>query len=702
MVIVRIKDQKNNNMVKKLIFTVVLGGFVLGAFAQNHKKREYINFADSIFQMNPVVVTGNAHHEYLKSSTTPVHVMTNREIEKTGVSTFNDALTKLMPNVEFMPNAMGSYLRLNGLGNKYILILINGRKITGDIAGNVELDRINMGQVKRIEVLNGAASSLYGSDAIGGVINIITSQPKDQLVSVTANTRISGKGQFTQSANVNISYKGLTSSTNFKHDEADSYRNNPLEYAKGNSGDTQECVDPLFLGYHTNSIGERLSYQPIEKVSVYGEINHSYKMTDRPLPIEGKEGGYTYDLRFKTLRFNAGANYKFSQKHSVQIDFTSDNYRYGYEYNSAASGNFSKGDYDLKKRQQFYDVELKNINRFTSKSTTIFGLDYRNDFLLATAGNTDNHAYTLSAYGQHDMQAIKDFRVTLGVRYDKHETFGSRFTPKVALSFAPGDFNFRINYARGFRAPGLDELYYHYFKSKMGGKPVVTFGNKDLNPETSDYISLSGSYTNNRFSITITGFMNFIDDMIVKDNLSIDDAAKSMLMKEFPNDITEATFKKMTTYGQYVNSDKGIIKGINVHSSYIITNDLSITANYAYTYARTKTAGVWETLERSVKNSATVAANYSHSWGKYTLNANLNGRFQSKTYFIDYENAPGFGTVSLNTTHSFHFSKFLVEPSLGVDNIFDKVDNRIDWSKRRYAYLSSGRMLVAGVKLKFN
>ena len=71
------------------------------------------------------------------------------------------------------PSSMGTFLRLNGLGNKYILILINGQKLSGDISNNVDLNRINMSRVKRIEVLDGAASSLYGSDAIAGVINII-------------------------------------------------------------------------------------------------------------------------------------------------------------------------------------------------------------------------------------------------------------------------------------------------------------------------------------------------------------------------------------------------------------------------------------------------------------------------------------------------------------------------------------------------
>ena len=113
------------------------------------------------------------------------------------------------------PNSMGTFLRLNGLGNKYILILINGQKLSGDISNNVDLNRINMSRVKRIEVLDGAASSLYGSDAIAGVINIITDQPTQNLISVTSDTRVSGHGQLTENVTLDIYKNGFGSYTSF-------------------------------------------------------------------------------------------------------------------------------------------------------------------------------------------------------------------------------------------------------------------------------------------------------------------------------------------------------------------------------------------------------------------------------------------------------------------------------------------------------
>ena len=195
--------------------------------AQIHKmERKDSVKVDRTYNLNPVVVTGSGHHQRLKSTATPVHVLSNQEIREQGISTFDGALTRMMPQVSMAPNSMGSQLRLNGLGNKYILILINGQKLSGDISNNVDLNRINMSRVKRIEVLDGAASSLYGSDAIAGVINIITDQPTQQLISVTSDTRVSGHGVFTESVGLDIFTKGFGSYTSYTHDQADSYQNN--------------------------------------------------------------------------------------------------------------------------------------------------------------------------------------------------------------------------------------------------------------------------------------------------------------------------------------------------------------------------------------------------------------------------------------------------------------------------------------------
>ena len=681
------------------IFLLLLLMSGISAQAQIHQMvRKDSSAIDRTYNLNPVVVTGSGHHQRLKSTATPVRVLSSQEISEQGITTFDGALTRMMPQASMAPNAMGTFLRLNGLGNKYILILINGQKLSGDISNNVDLNRINMARVKRIEVLDGAASSLYGSDAIAGVINIITDQPTQNLISITSDTKVSGHGIMTEAVSLDIYKNGFGSYTSFSHDQADSYQTNDEEYVKGSEPQTQKTIAPFFTGYRSNIIGQKFTYAPTQHLALNAGLDYSYKITNRPETRSDITGGTDYEMRYKGLRWNVGGIYKFTNRHSLQADFTVDRFRYGKEYD-VETKTYQIGDYVQSKKQRMMEGELKAILGITTHSTTIFGADWRKDYLVATSGNIDQHVSTLAAYAQHEMKFLKDFTATFGLRYTHHETFNNHLTPKLSLMFAPGSFRFRATYSAGFRAPGLDELYYHYYAVNRG-KPQISFGNQNLKPEDSHYFSLNAEYRTHLIAISLTGYLNRINDMIVKQKIDVDDTSLAMLQREFP-EMTEAEASKLVSYALYQNSDKGDVKGMQLNISANILPGLNISANYVYTCARYKSGEAWQTLERSIRHAATIAVNYHHSWRQYALNVNLNGRLQSKTYYPDYEDAPGFGIWNLNTTHSLHFLKgVLFKPSLGIDNIFDKVDRRIDASDRKYALYTPGRMFVIGGTIK--
>ena len=681
------------------IFLLLLLMSGISAQAQIHQMvRKDSSAIDRTYNLNPVVVTGSGHHQRLKSTATPVRVLSSQEISEQGITTFDGALIRMMPQASMAPNAMGTFLRLNGLGNKYILILINGQKLSGDISNNVDLNRINMARVKRIEVLDGAASSLYGSDAIAGVINIITDQPTQNLISITSDTKVSGHGIMTEAVSLDIYKNGFGSYTSFSHDQADSYQTNDEEYVKGSEPQTQKTIAPFFTGYRSNIIGQKFTYAPTQHLALNAGLDYSYKITNRPETRSDITGGTDYEMRYKGLRWNVGGIYKFTNRHSLQADFTVDRFRYGKEYD-VETKTYQIGDYVQSKKQRMMEGELKAILGITTHSTTIFGADWRKDYLVATSGNIDQHVSTLAAYAQHEMKFLKDFTATFGLRYTHHETFNNHLTPKLSLMFAPGSFRFRATYSAGFRAPGLDELYYHYYAVNRG-KPQISFGNQNLKPEDSHYFSLNAEYRTHLIAISLTGYLNRINDMIVKQKIDVDDTSLAMLQREFP-EMTEAEASKLVSYALYQNSDKGDVKGMQLNISANILPGLNISANYVYTYARYKSGEAWQTLERSIRHAATIAVNYHHSWRQYALNVNLNGRLQSKTYYPDYEDAPGFGIWNLNTTHSLHFLKgVLFKPSLGIDNIFDKVDRRIDASDRKYALYTPGRMFVIGGTIK--
>jgi len=651
------------------------------------------------YNLNPVVVTGSGHHQRLKSTTTPVHVLSSQEIHEQGITTFEGAIERMMPQVSMAPSSMGTFLRLNGLGNKYILILINGQKLSGDISNNIDLTRINMARVKRIEVLDGAASSLYGSDAIAGVINIITEQPTSSLASVTSDTRLSGKGQFTESVNLDIYKNGFGSYTSFTHNQANSYQTSNLEYKKGSDTETQLTIAPLYTGYRSNILAQKFTYAPNQHLALNAGIDYSYKITDRPESRTDITGGTDYEMRYKGLRWNIGGIYKFTARNSLQANFTVDRFRYGKEYDVETS-NFQIGDYVQSKKQRSMEGELKAILGLMKNSTTIVGADWRKDDLTATSGNIGENAFTVAAYAQHEQTLLKNLTATIGARLTSHENFGEHFTPKATLMYAPSDLRFRLTYSAGFRAPGLDELYYRYF-SVNRGKAQIIFGNQDLKPEKSHYLAFNTEYRTKVLAMSVTGYLNHINDMVVRQDLSVDGSSLSMLQAEFP-EMTSEQATKLERYSRYVNSDKGLVEGLQVNVSANIFKGFNLSANYAYTYARTKSASEWKVLERSIRNVVTMTANYHQVWGRYALNVNLSGRLQSKTYYTSYEDAPGYGLWSLHTIHTFDMLRWaFIEPSIGIDNLFDRVDRRIDSSKRKYALYSPGRMIVVGLKLKF-
>ena len=533
------------------------------------------------YNLNPIVVTGSGHHQRLKSTTTPVHVLSAQEIREQGITTFDNAITRMMPQVSMAPNSMGSFLRLNGLGNKYILILINGQKLSGDISNNVDLSRINMSRVKRIEVLDGAASSLYGSDAIAGVINIITDQPTSTFFNVSNATTISGHGVLTESVTLDINKNGFGSYTSFCHDRADSYRNNDLEYVKGSETQTQQSIAPLFTGYRSHILGQTFTYTHDQRLALNTTLDYSYKITDRPNTVSANDGSQTgsatasvpvggtdYEMRYKGLRISSGAIYKFNAKNSLQANFTFDHFRYGKEYD-VQTKDYQIGDYVQSKKQRTMDGELKAILDLPSLwgdkrevSTTIIGANWRKDYLNATSGNIDQDVYVLAAYAQHEQRfryGQSLITATLGARYNYHQTFGTHFTPKGTLMYSLGPVNLRATYSAGFRAPGLDELYYHYF-SVNRGKAQISFGNQHLTPEKSHYFSLNAEYRTTFIAVSMTGFMNRINEKKKKKNIPVEvvgdlqSPTLQMLMTEFP-EMTQEQAGKLVSYALYQNSD---------------------------------------------------------------------------------------------------------------------------------------------------
>ena len=328
---------------------------------------------------------------------------------------------------------------------------------------------------------------------------------------------------------------------------------------------------------------------------------------------------------------------------------------------------------------------------------TVLGVDYRSESLDRPSARVDKSVYTASAYAQHEIKLWNCLTGIAGVRYDYHELAGGRFTPKVAVMYSVGAFNIRGTYSTGYRAPGLDELLY------MNKGKTITQGNKDLKAEHSNYYSVNLEYNTNRLNVSVTGYLNYIDDMINSTTYRLVDLPngeelRAQAQKEF--NLTDSETKALANYKLYGNLDKGVVRGFGVNAATNLGAGFSLNGNYAYAYARGKRTV--QNIERSVRHTGTVAGNYTHAWNDYMLNVNINGRFQSKRFHPghSYGDAPGYGVWNLNVKHSLTGFNTGTDFGMGSrDNIFNKRDTRPDGVN--YALLSPGRMAYVSLTLRF-
>ena len=220
--------------------------------------------------LNPVTVTGTGTFHRADNSPVAVKVISAEELQNAQVTNLQDALTKLTSNITTHTNGMGTTINFNGVSDDYLLILENGKRISGDDRWN----RISIANIKRIEILSGAASALYGSEAIAGVVNIITDESKNSL-QVSTNTQIKSKGRMTDDINIDITQGKFSSYTSYTHQQADNWSVN--RYQAFSEGDTEVYKltgRPMSTGFKSDNVSQRLEWRFNDQLDVYTKGNY--------------------------------------------------------------------------------------------------------------------------------------------------------------------------------------------------------------------------------------------------------------------------------------------------------------------------------------------------------------------------------------------------------------------------------------------
>lgn len=638
-----------------------------------------IKLTDAPINLNQVVITGTGTHRRLKDTPVPIEVISNTELKNAGITSFQDAVTMLAPSFSFATTPMANYTTMNGLSNEHLLVLVDGQKMAGNISGATDVSRINMNNVKRIEVLKGAASSLYGSDAIGGVINIITEQPKNSITA-SSYTKYEEYNQFEEALSADFTTKKFGSYTSYNRRQSDGWQLNPeaVTIKNGEPGKPAPTVRQASDKFFSNVVSQKFVVNPTKSLSMYANGSFYNKETERP-STELDKSGYDYDVTSKTYNFGVGAKYLLGNSNYVSLDLYNDNYESSNKY-IADTKTDKKGEISLNQKQHYYTANLKGVFKLGKYNKLSTGLEYVNDNLEnPDALSEKKNVYTMSVYAQDELNLLNGLQAVVGARYVYHQKFGSKFTPKATLMYTLGPVSARVSYSAGFRAPTLKELY--YVKEKGS---AVSLGNADLNPEKSNYYSVNLEYINKYFTAAVTGYINDVKDLISLETI------------EDPTGIPG--YDPKYNYKMYQNVATAKVKGMDVTLRSYLGAGFTLGGGYSYVYARDTEQN--QPLARSIRHSGNVNANWGHTWGKYGLNVNLVSHLQSKRYESSQEEAPGYSLWNFTIRNSFNcFGHFIIEPSVGINNIFNYKDDR--YYGFYYSTLSPGRTIFGSLLIKF-
>lgn len=612
-----------------------------------------------------VVVTATRTEADVKMVPNTVEVITADDIEKLGATDVYSAL-RLADNIQIMNTStgFGHRISMRGMSSDSTLILINGQRTaiedTETTQNLLALDRINVNNIERIEIVRGAASAQYGSDALAGVINIITKKSTGKpSVTVGATT---GTTNMSNYYHIDLGRQGKFSSTfdmNFSKDRQwteHEVSGLPVKNLQGpkqsyNFSGTYELGENknlnLDLGYYKDKLSGDWSHKEYN-LGAWGGI---VRLQDAKLETERRDASLS--LTGKTKKDDYMVRTFYSKL---------DKFRF-LPYTALAK------EYGETNKYSIWGIEAKNSHKINGDHTLTYGTEYdRYDVdgvNFGKDGDNGKNLNTYAAYIQDEWLLGDKWEIIPAVRYDHHSEFGSKTTPHIGVTYLANDHNrFKANWGEGYKAPSVSELYMDY--THMG---VLTLGNPNLRPEESKNWDLSYEGEWGKTFGKITYFHNDIDNMI-----------------------STRTVGGRHGYNEYYNID-GTTKthGVELTLGRKLSRDLDVKVTSNWTSASNKVASAESSahgVDGIADNITTLQLAYDDHRA-YGYNATL-----WEQWVHDYYESDSSQTYSYNTLNFVINKKYgdAVRLFAGVDNIFNK---KID------AIYLDGRIWRTGIEFKF-
>lgn len=609
------------------------------------------NFAD----LQDLVVTATRTPKSLKDVPVVTRLISADEIRKTDATNIQDLLTEELPGLEFgYAMTQETTLNMSGFGGSAVLFLVDGERLAGETMDNVDYNRLNLSNVGRVEVVKGAASALYGANAVGGVVNLISSESKDPW-HVNLNSRYRSFGhEWRNGADISFNAGRWNSNTSVQFNRSSTVNLTDVF-------DTESKIHQIFGG-HTLNVKERLVYRPIENLRLIARGSFFDRVSHRS----------NYDDRYKDYAAGLRGVWAISDADNLELSYGFDQYdkvRY--------IGDVRTHDHDYTNRQHTVHALY---SRFWAKSTLTVGADYLNDYLTTYQfiDNTDHSQYSLDAFAQYDYTPVSWFNIVASLREDYFSGSGTgALTGRLAMMFKPKALTIRASYAGGFRAPTLKEMYMNF---DMAGIQMI-YGNPDLKPERSHNFYLSLERNGAVGSTIFAGAYS----VTVSANYSIYD--RRITTTDFPGDADREEG------AIYTNEDGVKVGGIDIIARYRFLCGAGIKAsyNYLHTWGRT----IDSQFSQPRPHSATWRLDYERQFAKnYRFYAAISGRYLS---------AP---ETNLESDGAYSLWKFTLEQEVwrGVSlNVI--VDNLFNYKPKVYYWNSAptdGISWSVGLSLNIN
>lgn len=649
------------------------------------------------FDISPIVITGTGTHHRVDKVPVQTEIITKKDIADLSGRNIEEIISGISSSIDYTTNSMGSNIKINGLGKDYVLVLVNGKRLIGGVGGYTDLSRLNSADVEQIEIVKGASSTLYGSDAIAGVINIITKKSKDKTA-ITNSTRLGGYGDFKQLNTFNFNKKKLSGKTSFNYKQKAGYQLSSMKL--NNKWESNHDLPFLVQTYYKSvnkskayTISQFLEYEINNKLKL--DVNLSWYEKTLYFPFRAQMHNYYYNDRAASI----GGKYKLKNKNYLSFNVDFDNYlyytKYPYKYNETyitetkvLKKTYYPGDRFKNSDQVNLISQVKGVFKLNKINKLSVGTEVKGEFLEANYRLTTPkvEAYTYSLYAQDEIKFSKKLDFVVGLRSLYHDKSGFMATPKLSIMYKESKFTHRFTYSNGFKNPTLKELYYYYESNRMGMYRLY-LGNEDLKPQKSHYFAISSEYKANKFrsglSIYINKISNKIDYKII--TTTYDNQRRGI----------EETKKRYN-----INNARAI--GADWHFSYSLHSQFIINGNYSYVSARNITQDI--RLNGISEHSATCKLSWNKKWKGHKLNISLSGVYKSDRFYLEedlersYADPYQLWKISSNISTT-KWKNYIINISAGIDNLFDYVDDKPYGS--HYGTLNPGRTFSIGLNVDF-